>query len=165
MRGHGTEYRSSDEEFEVWLQGDGEDPCSREAGEFGDYGSSDVDGDERDEETVLRSAEVMQGGGRNSVAVHRSGRVVVSTLRRASGSARASEGGGTGGHGSIGGAQARLVARPGRWSSASPARPHDVLGHAQSPRPISQYRTSTALGSRDRLLRAESIWGHGTLSG
>ena len=107
----------------------------------------------------------MQGGGRNSAAVHKSRRAVVSTLRRASGSARASEGGGMGGHGSIGGAQARLVARLGRWSSASPTPLHDVLGHAQSPRPISQYRTSTALGSRGRLLRAESIRGHGTLSG
>ena len=118
-------------------------------GEFRDRGSSDVDRDEWDEETVLRSAEVMQGGGRNSTAVHRSGRAAVSALRRVGGSARASEGGGTGSplqhgrstvtgaHGSIGGAQARLVACPGRWSSASPAPSLVVLGHTQSPRPIS----------------------------
>ena len=176
MRGQGIEYRSSNEEFEVWLQGDGEDRCSGEAGEFGDRDSSDVNGDERDEKTVLWSVEVMQGGGRNFAAVHRSGRAAVSALRRAGGSVRASEGGGmgsplrhgrsavTGGHRSIGGAQAILVARPGWWSSASPAPPHDILGHAQSPRPVSQYRTSTVEGSRGRLFRAESIRGHGTLN-
>ena len=147
MRGHGTEYRSSDEDFEVWLHGDGEELCSGEAGEFGERGSSDVDGDERDEETLLRSGEVRQGCGRSSSAVQRSGGAVLSRLRRASGSARASEGGGTGGPGSMGGAQARLVARPGRWNSATPAQPRDDFGHAQTPCRRRQYRTSTTLGS------------------
>ena len=63
MRGHGTEYRNSDDEFELWLQGDGEDGnedrCSGEAAEFAEHVTLDVDGNEGDQDTVLHSGEAM----------------------------------------------------------------------------------------------------------
>ena len=63
MQGHGTEYHSSDDDFKLWLQGDGDDGNhKRWSGETADETNHvpfDFDGDEGNQDTGQWSDEAM----------------------------------------------------------------------------------------------------------
>ena len=72
MRGHDAEYHSSDDDLELWLQGNGDDcsleRCLRETAEEGDDVAFYVDGDEGDAATGGTHRVALQRGDENVAA-------------------------------------------------------------------------------------------------